>query len=86
MQPRSIRSYAFLVRLWEEGTQGSWRASAQHVQSGKTMRFANTTKLFAFLQAQMVNTPEWELEGIDCTEQASHNQDYHLQADDKVAG
>ena len=44
---------AYLVRLWQDGPYTLWRASAQSVQSGETVRFANVEQLFAFLQAQI---------------------------------
>jgi hypothetical protein len=56
MQHRSLRYHAYLIRLWEDGTPGAWRASAQQVQSGETVRFVDAAQLFAFLQAQMQNT------------------------------
>ncbi|MCB0108079.1 MAG: hypothetical protein KDE53_19290 [Caldilineaceae bacterium] len=43
---------AFLVRIWQDGDQAAWRASAQCVQSGKIVRFANLDRLFTFLAAQ----------------------------------
>ena len=55
MQQRSLRYNAYLIRLWEEGVPGVWRASVQHVQSGATVRFANAAELLAFLQTQMAD-------------------------------
>jgi hypothetical protein len=52
-----LRYNAYLIRLWEEGVPGVWRASAQHAQSGEIVRFAYATELLAFLQAQMVDAP-----------------------------
>lgn len=43
---------AYLVRLWQDSPYTPWRASAQSVQSGETVRFADMEQLFAFLQAQ----------------------------------
>jgi len=40
------------VRLWQDGAGQPWRASAQSVQSGALMRFADLEALFAFLKAQ----------------------------------
>lgn len=56
MQRRSLHYHAYLIRLWEEGAPGAWRASAQHVHSGETVRFADVAQLFVFLQAQLGNT------------------------------
>lgn len=43
---------AYLIRLWQDSPYTPWRASAQSVQSGETVRFADLAQLFAFLQAQ----------------------------------
>jgi hypothetical protein len=43
---------AYLIRLWQDGGQAVWRASAQSVQSGEIVRFADLTGLFAYLEAQ----------------------------------
>lgn len=56
---------AYLVRFWLESTTTTWRASAQHVQSGETIRFADTSQLFAFLQARLLNVSGSEPTGID---------------------
>lgn len=56
MSHRTLRYCAYLIRLWEEGQPGVWRASAQHVQSGETVRFADVVHLFAFLQTQVTGT------------------------------
>jgi hypothetical protein len=60
MQRRSLRYTAYLIRLWEEGQPGEWRASAQHVQSGETVRFAEVAQLFVFLQAKLCNEAKSE--------------------------
>ena len=44
---------SYLVRLWQSGEQGEWRASAQCVQSGNTVLFADVEQLLAFLQRQV---------------------------------
>lgn len=43
---------AYLVRMWRDSPQSSWRASAQSTQSGQVVRFATLQALFAFLEAQ----------------------------------
>jgi hypothetical protein len=43
---------AFLVRLWRDTPDAAWRASAQSVQSGETVRFGSLQALFEFLDAQ----------------------------------
>ena len=42
---------AYLVRLWQDGSQAAWRASAQSTHSGDIVRFADLEALFAFLLA-----------------------------------
>lgn len=59
-QHHSLRYQAYLVRFWQEGAATTWRASAQHVQSGETFRFADIGQLFAFLQARLLNATESE--------------------------
>ncbi len=44
--------HSFLVRLWQEHPNASWRASAQSVQSGKLIHFATLDALTEFLYAQ----------------------------------
>ena len=52
-QPQKVDTYqAYLVRMWQDGYQAVWRASAQSVQSGEIVRFADLDRLFAFLKAQ----------------------------------
>lgn len=54
----AYRSY--LVRFWQSHEQGSWRASAQCVQTGNTLLFGNVENLLAFLQAQIGAQPSAE--------------------------
>jgi hypothetical protein len=42
--------HSYLVRLWQSSEQGAWRASAQCVQSGNTVLFADIDHLLAFLR------------------------------------
>jgi hypothetical protein len=51
---------AYLVRLWREGSEAVWRASAQSVQTGEIVRFANLDALFAFLESRTTNKIEKE--------------------------
>jgi hypothetical protein len=48
---------AYLVRLWQDSGQGSWRASAQSVQTGERVLFASLAELFAFLEGQTLAGP-----------------------------
>lgn len=43
---------AFLVRLWRDGPDEPWRASAKEVANGREFFFASLEKLFLFLYAQ----------------------------------
>lgn len=55
---RTLPRYrAYLVRLWQDSPHSTWRAAAQSVQSGETVRFADLAQLFAFLQAQTTAEP-----------------------------
>jgi len=45
------------VRLWQDSGQGSWRASAQSVQTGERVLFASLAELFAFLEGQTLAGP-----------------------------
>lgn len=58
MQRPSLRYNAYLIRLWEEGVPGRWRASAQQVPSGESVRCADAAQLFAFLQSQLGTASE----------------------------
>ncbi|MCB0088112.1 MAG: hypothetical protein KDE54_09390 [Caldilineaceae bacterium] len=49
--------HSYLVRLWQDEEQTTWRALAQSVQSGETLHFADVESLFAFLRAQTVCEP-----------------------------
>jgi hypothetical protein len=44
--------HSYLVRVWQTHPQSSWRASAQCVQTGATILFADLAALCAFLSAQ----------------------------------
>jgi|GEM_PF-1105512 len=46
---------SYLVRLWQAHMHATWRASAQHIQTGETMHFATLDSLYAFLQAQIAD-------------------------------
>ncbi len=52
-QPVGTAGYhSYLVRLWQTHPQSAWRASAQCVQTGTTILFADLATLCAFLNAQ----------------------------------
>jgi len=44
--------HSYLVRIWQTHPQSAWRASAQCVQTGTTILFADLATLCAFLIAQ----------------------------------
>lgn len=46
------RYHAYLVRLWQDGPQAPWRASAQNAHTGEKWFFADLEALFAFLHKQ----------------------------------
>lgn len=43
---------AYLIRLWQAGSDGTWRVSLQSAQTGGKLQFAGLESLFAYLQAQ----------------------------------
>jgi len=49
---------SYLVRLWQETPETPWRASAQSVQSGETVRFGSLQALYIFLEAQTAQGEE----------------------------
>ena len=55
VSPNSYRSY--LVRFWQssphEAGYGTWRASAQCVQTGQTTLFGDVGSLLTFLETQI---------------------------------
>jgi hypothetical protein len=51
----AYRSY--LVRFWQSNEQGSWRASAQCVQTGNTVLFGDVDSLLMFLQTEIRGKP-----------------------------
>ena len=59
-QPGLDTYQAYLVRIWQDGPQAAWRASAQSVQDGETVRFANLEALFDFLRAQTTKKTDKE--------------------------
>ena len=46
------RYQAYMVRLWQDDGQTTWRASVQSVQSGEVIRFSSLVALFEYLQSQ----------------------------------
>jgi hypothetical protein len=53
---------AYLVRLWQDGQAGQWRASAQSAQTGEKTLFASLAELFVFLESQTVAHPTDDVE------------------------
>lgn len=49
-QPDGYHSY--LIRLWQTGPDGPWRASLQCVQTNQKLYFVTLDSLFIFLQTQ----------------------------------
>ncbi len=48
---------SYLVRFWQSNEQGCWRAAAQCVQTGNTVRFGEVESLLAFLQTEISVEP-----------------------------
>jgi hypothetical protein len=48
----ALRYGAYLVRVWQDSPHTPWRASAQSVQSGEKLLFADIEQLFVFLRTQ----------------------------------
>lgn len=44
--------HSYLVRIWQTHPQSAWRASAQCVQTGATILFADLETLYVFLSSQ----------------------------------
>jgi hypothetical protein len=55
---------SFLVRFWQSHEQGSWRASAQCVQTGNTVLFGDVESLLAFLHTEIRGNPGENAAGI----------------------
>lgn len=53
MSAVNITYHSYLVRLWQQAPNGPWRASAQSVQSGQALHFADLKALFQFLEVQI---------------------------------
>lgn len=51
---------SYLLRLWQEGTDGEaiWRASLESAQTGLRQDFAELDALFCYLREQMANASE----------------------------
>jgi hypothetical protein len=59
---KSSNYAAYLVRLWQDGQAGQWRASAQSVQTGEKTMFASLSELFMFLESQTSAHPNNDVE------------------------
>jgi len=49
----TMRYRSYLVRIWQSHEQGSYRASAQCVQTGNTVLFGELSQLLAFLKSEV---------------------------------
>ncbi len=57
MESRSPPAYvSYLLRLWRESDDASWRAALEDPHTGRQTLFARLGQLVAFLEAQ---TGEW---------------------------
>ena len=47
------RNYlAYILRLWDEGEETTWRATLENPQNGKRYAFSDLKKLYAFLEVR----------------------------------
>ena len=47
------RNYlAYILRLWDEGEETTWRATLDNTHNGKRYAFSDIEKLYAFLEAR----------------------------------
>lgn len=53
--------HAYLVRLWQDGPNASWRAFAKDVLTKNEHHFASLEELFVFLTAQTAEDQEREV-------------------------
>jgi hypothetical protein len=59
---RPSASYcSYLVRLWRDQPDAPWRASAQHVQTGETVRFIDLDSLCQYLMHHATDQCDAEL-------------------------
>jgi hypothetical protein len=49
--PHSYEYQSYLLRLWREGAQGTWRGSLQDTATGQVSYFASVESLYSFLMA-----------------------------------
>ena len=52
--------HSYLLRLWREGSQDSWRASLQSTATGQLHHFGDLDRLWAFIQRQLIAEGEAE--------------------------
>ncbi len=52
-----VRYQAYLLRLWQEDYQSSWRASLTAVQGNEQISFSDLESLFIFLHTQTDGQP-----------------------------
>ena len=48
---------AYLLRLWREGDELSWRATLKNAHTGETQGFADVSQLLQFLEEQTADHP-----------------------------
>ena len=44
--------HSFLIRMWKDGAESLWRASAQSIPSGEVVRFGSLAELIAYLETK----------------------------------
>ena len=61
LDSQSYEYHSYLLRLWREGAQGSWRGSLQDTATGQISYFASVESLYSFLMASIEGQAEASL-------------------------
>lgn len=78
-QNQEERTYiAFMVRMWRDSTRAQWRASAQSVHTGETVRFANIPMMLRYLHSHVGHGAGGEETETPSQESLSDQQRDHL--------
>jgi hypothetical protein len=66
LDPQSHQYHSYLLRLWREGAQGTWRGSLQDTATGQVSYFASVESLYSFLLASIESeqTPEPQIKDV----------------------
>lgn len=68
---------SYLLRLWQERATSPavWRASLENSRTGEVVGFADTMQLFAFLQEQLGDGRQTDLDGGRVTGTTQNGKD-----------